>query len=372
MRIISVFTFITIMCMSEHCVAQEVAPHDMFVLGSYITDHQFRIDTLDAYGAIWIFANPIDGDTIYKVIPYFAHYAAMGMLKCGTPVYTKAVKNWMQWYLSHIDSLGRMTNHYYSLGGASDSISDPNDNDAQDADPAMFWTLASEYYTATKDNAFFTKQVKAKLENQAKFISENLLDADNLTFANVNYAMKYTMDNSEVYEGFTALATIEKEAYHDIGGYNMYKAKAARTQTAIMLRLYDPVSGLYMNSTNTKTNVKNWYEAGVVATIWPQLCGVETYKAERSSHQREVLCQNFNDKNGKDWTSDRFVKDSVSVDTYPFAVTGYVFSMAGDTEKGQKQVAYVVQMFKDPAESSRLNIEEAGWSLMQLAAIFKK
>jgi hypothetical protein len=354
-------------------MAQEPEPHDMFVLGRYITEHQFVTDTQSAYGAIWTFANPIDGgDTVYKVIPYFAHYAAMGLLKCGTPAYTSAVKNWMNWYLSHLDSVGRMTNHYYSLGGASDSVVDPNDNDAQDADPAMFWVLAGQYYTATGDLKFFTKDVKAKLESQAKFIAENLLDADNLTFANVNYAMKYTMDNSEVYEGFMSLATIEKEAYHDIAGYNLFRAKAARTQAAIMLRLYDPVSGLYMNSTNTKTNVKNWYEAGVVATIWPQFCGVETYKAERSVHQREVLCQNFNDKNGKDWTSEGFVKDSVSVDTYPFAVTGYVFSMAGDNVRGNHQISYVVQMFKDTAMSSHLNIEEAGWGLMHLATIFKK
>ena len=370
MRIISVFAFISILCISGRSVAQEVEPHDMFVLGRYITDHQFTVDTQSSNGAIWTFAIPVDNDTVYKVIPYFAHYAALGLLKCAIPSYNTAVKNWMNWYLVHLDSIGRITNHYYSLGGASDSVVDPNDNDAQDADPAMFWVLAGQYYSATGDIAFFTKDVKAKIEDQAKFISENLLDADNLTFANVNYAMKYTMDNSEVYEGFMALATIEKEVYHDIAGYNSFRAKAARTQAAIMLRLYDPVSGLYMNSTNTKTNVKSWYEAGVVATIWPQFCGVETYKAERSVHQREVLCQNFNDKNGKDWTSDQFIKDSV--DTYPFAVTGHVFAMAGDTARGNHQISYIVQMFKDTAMNSHLNIEEAGWGMMHLAAIFKK
>jgi hypothetical protein len=97
---------------------------------------------------------------------------------------------------------------------------------------------------------------------------------------------------------------------------------------------------------------------------------VETYKAERSVHQREVLCQNFNDKNGKDWTSDQFIKDSV--DTYPFAVTGHVFAMAGDTARGNHQISYIVQMFKDTAMNSHLNIEEAGWGLMHLTTIFKK
>jgi hypothetical protein len=276
----------------------------------------------------------------------------------------------MTWYINHIDSLGKIVNHYYSVDGAVDSISGPDDVDVQDADAAMFWVLAQEYYTTTGDRKFFTPAVKKKIEAQAKFITTNLMDADHLTFATENFAMKYTINNSEVYQGLMALSNLEKEAYQDIAMYNSYRGKAAATQTAIKLRLYDPVSGLYMNSTNTKTDAKKWYENGIVATIWPQLCGVETYKSERSVKQREVLCQNFNDKNGKDWTTADTAKNYI--DAYPYGAVGYAFSIAGDTARGHAQLRYVVQVFGDTSQANHCNIEEAGWGLMHLATLPRK
>jgi hypothetical protein len=195
------------------------------------------------------------------------------------------------------------------------------------------------------------------------------MDADHLTYANINYAMKYTVDNSEVYQGFMALAAIEKDIYHDNAGYSIYKAKAGMVKDAIKLRLYDPVSGLYMNNANNKTNVKNWYDMGMVPTLWPQLCGVETCDADHSAHQREVLCQNFNDKNGKDWETVDFIKNGI--DSFPNAAVGYVFSMAGDI-RGHHQLSYVVQLFKDPLMANHCNIEEAGLGIMHLSTVFKK
>jgi hypothetical protein len=178
------------------------------------------------------------------------------------------------------------------------------------------------------------------------------------------------MDNSELYAGLTALSLIERDICRDNARYTLYKSKAANVQSAIMVRLFDPVAGLYKNSANAKTNITQWYDEGVVAMIWPQLCGVETYTCERSVHQRDVLTQNFSEKNGKDWTMDSFIIKKI--DPYPWASIGYAFSMAGDTETGHKQLAYVILLFKDPEQSAHVNIAEAGWGLIHLSTLYKK
>ena len=354
------------LCLQSYAQTEK---QDIDLLAKYITAHQFSIEDQDGNGAIWTFLDPGDGTNVYKVIPYFGHHAARGLLKSGLDNHA-AVRNWMNWYVSHLDTFGRMVNHYYHDGGTADSTVGPNDIDAQDADPAVFWVLANEYYTTTGDKLFFTKAVKEKMEAAEKFIAENLTDKDGLTFATVNFAMKYTMDNAELYAGFNALANIEKEVYKDNARYNLYRAKAGNTQKAIMLRLFDPVSNLYRNSANTKTNVTQWNEFGVVTLIWPQLCGLDPYTSDVSAHQRAVLSQNFNDKNGMDWTTDSFI--TKKIDPYPWAAVGYAFSMAGDTTMGHKQLGYIMQLFKDPAQSAHCNVSEAGWALMHLGTMYKK
>jgi len=344
---------------------------DMEVLAKYIMAHQFSGEETNAMGAIWTFTIGTEDDTIYKVIPYFGHVAARGLLKTGVNNHSN-VKSWMNWYIAHLDSTGRAVNHYYHADGKTDSIVGPNDIDAQDADPALFWMLASEYFSATGDKMFFSRYVKGRLETAEKFIADSLTDVDGLSFANLDFAMKYTMDNAELYAGLNALATIEKEVYKDNTRYSLYKTKAEKLQKAIALRLFDPVSGIYKNSANMKTNPTHWYDEGVVATLWPQLCGVETYSSPSATRQRDLLSQNFNEKNGKDWTGIKFVKDSIPVDTYPWASVGYIFSQAGDTTAGHKQLSYIISFFKDPEMISHININEAGWALLHLATIYKK
>ena len=119
-----------------------------------------------------------------------------------------------------------------------------------------------------------------------------------------------------------------------------------------------------------KTNVAQWYEEGIVATLWPQLCGVDAYSAANSAHQRELLDQNFNEGNGKDWTAMQFIENKV--DNYPWAVVGYIYSMAGDTEKGRKQLTYIQKLFADPEQAAHCSINEAGWALIHLGISSKK
>ena len=353
------------------CQSQaQTEKQDIDLLAKYIATHQFSTEEQDGNGAIWTFVDPReDGSNVYKVVPYFGHSAARGLLRSGLDNHA-AVRNWMTWYVSHLDTFGRMVNHYYHDLGTADSTVGPNDIDAQDADPASFWVLANEYYTTTGDKLFFTKAVKAKLEAAEKFIAENLTDKDGLTFANVNFAMKYTMDNAELYAGFNALANIEKEVYKDNAKYNLYRAKAGNTQKQMKIWLYDPVAGIYRNSANARTIVSQWYEQGVVALIWPQLCGLDAYNSDVAIHQREILSQNFNEKNGKDWTTDSFLIKKI--DPYPWASIGYAYTMAGDTATGHRQLGYIIRLFKDPEQAEHRNVSEAGWALMHLSTIYKK
>lgn len=345
-------------------------------LARYIISLQYKDSDLASFGAIRkskLADAIVNGQDYFAVVPYFSHIGCIGLLRSGNAEKTTTVKNWMKWYLKHVNAKGHVLNHYYKTDGTGETTClNPeafcNYIDAEDSNPAMFWTLAYEYYLATNDVSFFTPAVKIKMEAAAGFLIDSLVMPDNLSIAKRSYPIKFTMDNSEVYKGLLSLSEIEKGIYGDVKRYIGYRIKANDVRNAVRTLLFNSNTGLYHHYLGGAIDSTKWYSGnGITATLWPQLFEVDDPDDARSVEQRRVLNNNFDGTPNADWTKPSFLG---SVDPFTWASVGYVFTLAGDTTRGYAQASYISSIFVSPFNNPACYVADAGWAIMNMATKF--
>ena len=345
-------------------------------VANYVASLQYTNNSLPSYGAIkkTTVSGVFNGISYFSIEPYFNHIACLGILQSNLNTKCDVAKHWMTWYLNHLNNKGQTLNHYYKADGSGETTcpngstgSYCNNIDAEDSDPALFWMLARRYFIKTNDLSFFTPTVKVKLETAAQFLIDSLIQPDHLSIAKRNYAIKYTMDNSEVYQGLLSLSYIENSIYGDVTKANYYLSKANLTKTAIKTLLYNSTNNLYNHYLGGITDSTQWYQSGVAATVWPQLFEVDNFSDARSIRQRTVLNNNFNGTSNINWTSQAFLG---TVDAFTWASIGYVFSLAGDSTKGYAQANYIGPLFVAPYPYAPCYVADAGWLMMNMSLKF--
>lgn len=370
---LSVLLLLFVYTASQKIIAQNFTQNNIDTLSNYIYNQQYADNTLPSYGAIRKNTGTvaIAGQNYCFIEPYFNHIATIGILQSNHPDKCGFALRWMNWYLNHLDTQGKMVNFCYKVDGTAESTCPAgatgifcNYIDAEDSDPALFWILAYDYYTTSGDQAFFTSSVKTKLETAATYLLDSLIDTDNLSVAKKSYPIKFTMDNSEVYKGLLALSKIEGQIYNDASKSSLYLAKANSVKTAVKTLLYNNTTGLYDYNLGSSIDSTQWYGFGITASVWPQLFGVDSLNDTRSIHQRIVLHNNFDGTPGTNWTTSAFLG---SVDAYTWASIGYLFSIAGDTAKGYAQASYISSVFVSPFPSTPCYVGDAGWVTMNMA-----
>ncbi|PYX58208.1 MAG: hypothetical protein DMG76_09765 [Acidobacteria bacterium] len=92
-----------------------------------------------------------DGAILYastRIMPYYSNLAAIGLAKTANPVYYPRVKDWMQWYIGHLnysDKWGLSCTIYdYNVSGSAETAT--NDADSTDSYAATFASLAWAYW----------------------------------------------------------------------------------------------------------------------------------------------------------------------------------------------------------------------------------
>ncbi len=361
--------------LSFQLLSQDFDQTDMKKLSDHLYSLQFNNKGLSSFGALKRSDNEgLYGENRYLIIePYFSHIGARGMLRSRHTDKFGYVLRWMDWYLKHIDQNGQMYNYYYKKDGTgeTDCASDVIKNackyvDAEDCVPPMFWILAYEYYQYCGDKTFFTPAVKAKMEGAANFLINNLMDTDKLFFAKQDYRIKYTMDNCEVYMGFLSLSKIEAEIYKDTKKGELFSNLASNIKSTVQNKLYNKTTKLYDFCLGESINPKQWYSGGgITVSQWPQLYNVDDRNSQRSKFQRQTLNENFDGKINPDWKSIDFVNKHV--DDFCWPVIGYVFSGAGDTEKGFKQVGYITELYKSYPDGEKCILSELSWAIMNMS-----
>ncbi|MFP5040291.1 hypothetical protein [Parasediminibacterium sp. JCM 36343] len=323
-------------------------------------------------GAIKFSKSPEVGGK-FLVNPYFNHIACLGLLESSNTAKCQVIKKWLAWYINHFDERGLAYNYYYNdpIDPTQDSLCLKPDSckliDAEDSYLALFWDLLYQYYRVSQDKSIFTGSLDTVLQSGAKYLKDSLMQPDNLSIAKPSYAIKFLMDNSEIYKGLLSLSLIEGEIYNHGAEADSLDTLAQRVKQSIQTKLY-PGSKLYYHSLDingraTYVDPTKWYDSsGIVAIIWPQLFEIETTVSPISVYQRKALNKKF-----PYWTSFSYYP---KMDDYTWPSIGYAFSKAGDTANGFKHTDNINKIFVANNFDSPCTVSDAGWLIMNMAIRF--
>ncbi|MEX2104412.1 MAG: hypothetical protein WD907_03660, partial [Bacilli bacterium] len=220
----------------------------------------------------------------YKVEPYFANLAVIGMLENASRENLRAAKKWMKWYLDHLNNpdyntLSGTIYVYYLDVATKENYTSSDYYDSTDSYAATFLTLLEKYVLAGGDREFVADH-KEKIK-QITNVMLATMQQDGLTIAKPDYAIKYLMDNSEVYEGLRSAAWLAEHVWQDEALTEQYQALQALNSVGI--------ETLWSNSTNNykayegvgTTNWNIFYPDATaqVFPIWNGVIGVDGQRA---------------------------------------------------------------------------------------------
>ncbi len=360
-----------LLIISNHISAMGLTQKDIDNLTQYIKSLQYRSNNkLASFGAFKISQDPgcyakVGEKAFWKVDPYFVNLGLFGLLSTADKDRFNIVRDWLNWYLGHLEHDGTILNHWYAADGTDekkciDCISPVPCNfaDSHDSYAATFLSLTYLYYKLSHDKSWFNNIIESKLELIGDLII-SLQDTDGLTWARKDYKIKYLMDNCEVYDGLMALSRIEAEVFHRNDKTLKYENAASKVQKAISTKLYSTKTGLYItgidsNGKDQYPGSESWYPRSV-SLMWPQMYNIEKTATNRYKAQRDWLNNKW--KGPLDWRNHRVSEDGSLTPS-----VGYAFSNAGDKVSGFAQAKFIIQQLTFPIiKDPHWTIGDAGW-----------
>ncbi|HSX06432.1 MAG TPA: hypothetical protein VLG92_01790 [Candidatus Saccharimonadia bacterium] len=300
---------------------------------SWITSTQIPAGHGDASGAIPIHPDPSGGS--WKVSPYDANIAAMGLLDNGTTDAAQ-VKSWMNWYIAHLnwpDYNGKVATIYdYSINATTYAVtpilqSGHPSYDSTDSYAATFLSLCHKYAAVTGDVTFLrTNEYQV---NQIIGAMLSTKQSDNLTWARPDYPAKYLMDNTEVYTGLNDAAWLYQNVFtDDLNGFSYYSAVASDVKTAIQTYLWNSTLGMYVIAKNSDgtTDTPSWSSWPSATTqLWALKAGIVSNPS--------AMWNAFNSTWDNAVTSTNWTTTVNNPDTMPWGGAGYAAAVMGDKSK---------------------------------------
>jgi hypothetical protein len=272
----------------------------------WIYSLQYRTGTRSS-GAIAVSDGPTyeagTGRVLRRVTPYFAHLGVLGVLDSNDSRKISMAKNWIIWYLSHVDTYaGVPLDTWYSLDGVYETTCPvPGDIaqctvvDAEDSSAALFFSVLNAYVTASGDTALLTKN-KIVIGRVASTLVGLIDMKDGLSIAKKVYPMKYTLDNAEVYAGLYALESVNARLGYTLSPRGYYVSLAQKTRATL---LASSSIGMTQASTSlfywakdgagvrTVSLVDRWYP-DAMAQYWPHLFKVTSEVSATSSYSKVI------------------------------------------------------------------------------------
>ncbi|HEX5322741.1 MAG TPA: hypothetical protein VFW40_03065, partial [Capsulimonadaceae bacterium] len=226
----------------------------------WIGSLQYLNPTLPSFGAIQIDPGPgyraPGGAAYYRVSPYDANLAALGLLSAHASSSQQIAERWIVWYLSHAGqhgaAPGEIYDYWYLKDGGGETTSPQgigpdrqNDIDAADSAAATFLRCVwADVQAGGRASLAETPDLKSRLEEIAGVVL-SLQQPDGLTWAKRPYHVEYAMDNSEVFLGLRSMARLETALFKDRAASARYEGAAERVRLALLHTLYDPKNHLF-------------------------------------------------------------------------------------------------------------------------------
>jgi hypothetical protein len=296
-----------------------------------------------------------DGAILYtstRIMPYYSNLAAIGLARTANPVYYPKIKDWMQWYISHLnypDKWGLSCTIYdYNVSGSTETAT--NDADSTDSYAATFASLAWAYWQTGDPTAQnYIRSLRYELDCIGGVIVQTQ-QRNGLTWAKPDYQIQYLMDNCEVYKGLRDLANIFEYAFNDTTGRDGYNSYAEKAFNGIQTVLWDAAHNNYLTYAGAPpTNWSVWYPDST-AQLFPVLYRVLAPTDVRAKH----LYNMFN-RSWPNWTSLNFP------DPFPWAVVSAAAAQMNDTARVNSYIVTIQNKYVNKGFLWPWYCAESGW-----------
>jgi len=256
----------------------------------------------------------------YKIDPYNANLAVTGMLTNPSPISIAVARNWINWYLTHLN-----INDYNKLSGTVYTfIADPktgaeystNSYDATDSYAATFLSMLKVYANVSRDTKYLAAN-RAAIETIAGAMLATM-QPDGLTFAKPDNKKKYLMDNCEVYAGLDGIAFLESEVFSDNKKARGFNHQKEILQKAIQTKLWNNFNGNYDQAEGVPSSWLTFYP-DTVSQMYPIWNGVINPTGSAAKNLYGQLNLSF-----PGWPSIN------TTDNFACAMLGYSAAMVGD------------------------------------------
>ncbi len=358
-------------------------PPEAAVLEAWISAQQFRHAELPSFGGMKIHPGTAftsaEGRPYFRVSPYSANLAVLGMLRAKAPGGVQLAGPWIAWYFAHLHPQsapdGVPDEHFYLAdGGGETTCVKPGDprlchfNDATDSAAATFFSVLWAAHAAGMPKATLQAAGRKQLVETLGEVLLKLQQPDGLCWAKAGYRAEYLEDNCEVFAGLRDLASLEREVFGDAGRAAFYRQAAERVRQGILTELYDPKTKLYLvakfeNGSRTATHLDQWFP-DTQAQSWPHLFGVVRPDDPKTTAALSAVNSHWNGVTKPDWAANPGEINSGAIE----AGAACAALLAGDTRRVRIYLR-AVQRLKFPPSPDvpgfdwPFTIAEAGWLL---------
>ena len=245
-----------------------------------------------------------------KICPYFSDFAALSMLN-QPELYAENVKAYMDWHFEHLNTAatdyngvdGTIYDYHVVVSNGQvvrEEYIDGNPSyDSTDSYAATFLEVVQKYVEKTGDKAYAIAH-KAEIERIVNALYSTMVNG--LTLAKPDYAVKYLMDNCEVYSGMVAGAKL----YTDVlvpadaslaATRDKLVADAALVAESIETKMW---SGSYyypaLGRDDSVAYTFSWsnYYPSATAQTFPIMFGLIDPESERAQTLYENFCNAYN------------------------------------------------------------------------------
>lgn len=261
-----------------------------------------------------------------SINPYFANYAAIGLVVGGK--YSQALA-WAKWYVAHTNAPNAWGAgcSIYDYSYASNVEASTGTASAVDAHSGSFLTLLKKMYrTGDPTLMGYVKSIRPQTECIALSMTA-LIASNGLAQVKPGNNLQYLIDNAQVYRGLGDVAWLETNVWGDTkkaAGYTTYQNGVAKGIAA----LWNPTHNMYASYTTPLGHIETptwstWY-ADSTAQLFPVINGV----ISPSSPRAIALYRAFNAA-WPNWTKGAAGNPS----GFPWADVAHAAALMGDTTR---------------------------------------
>ncbi len=278
-----------------------------------------------------------------RITPYFANFAALALLTDPTEENVSAVRKYIQWYFSKLNSSVKSDNSREVAGSVYDYFL-PGETtletyDSVDSYAATFIEVLNRFaeISSSYQNSLLAYKDKISLVVSAMLevidMPSNDISAagpyDYLSIAHPGYPVKYLMDNSEVNMGLKAAISLRDKSL----------CETTENLEAILEKNTESISAMWREANGSYDyallNASDWssFYPQATAQLYPAIFGAVAPGDARSVQ----VYRRFNSEYPQ-W------QNGTSYDVYPWTMIAFAASVMGDNEKVDSYIRYIYSL----------------------------